>query len=186
MKILRTFCIVFSFLIVGTLVAQPPRRRAEMQNKQQAQQTPQGSAYRQFPTAQVMPKDAAWRRDLYRKLDLNKEANATLYYPTTPQDGRENLLLPLQALLRKQIKAYDYKLDGNEDFSQKNLVTAKDLMDRYHIFYESKGDKVRVTMRTSLQRRSSILHQESTYYDQHTASFRSQVTALCRSCTQRC
>ena len=140
MKILRTFCIVFSFLIVGTLVAQPPRRRAEMQNKQQAQQTPQGSAYRQFPTAQVMPKDAAWRRDLYRKLDLNKEANATLYYrPLRKTDARTFLLTSSKLLLRKQIKAYDYKLDGNEDFSQKNLVTAKDLMDRYHIFYESEG-----------------------------------------------
>lgn len=181
MKILRTFCIVFSFLIVGTLVAQPPRRRAEMQNKQQAQQTPQGSAYRQFPTAQVMPKDAAWRRDLYRKLDLNKEANATLYYPTTPQDGRENLFTYLfKLLLRKQIKAYDYKLDGNEDFSQKNLVTAKDLMDRYHIFYESKGDKVRVNDADIPSEEVKVFFiKESTYYDQHTASFRSQVTALC-------
>lgn len=39
-------------------------------------------------------------------------------------------------VLRKQIKAYDYKLDGNEDFSDKNVVTGNELMDRYHIFYE--------------------------------------------------
>lgn len=162
--------------------AQPPRRRAEQQQKQEQQQnSPRGSSYREFPTAQSMPSDAAWRRDLYRTLDLTKDANAVLYYPTTPQDGRENLFTYLfKLLLRKQIKAYDYKLDGNEDFSSKNEVTAKQLMDRYHIFYESKGDKVRVNdADIPSDEVKAYFIKESTYYDQHTASFRSQVTALC-------
>lgn len=39
-----------------------------------------------------MPDDASWRRDVYLSLDLTKDANAVLYYPTTPQaDGRQNL-----------------------------------------------------------------------------------------------
>lgn len=162
--------------------AQPPRRRAEQQQKQEQQlNAPQGSSYREFPTAQNMPSDAAWRRDLYRTLDLTKEANAVLYYPTTPQDGRENLFTYLfKLLLRKQIKAYDYKLDGNEDFSAKNEVTAKQLMDRYHIFYESKGDKVRVNdADIPSDEVKAYFIKESTYYDQHTATFRSQVTAIC-------
>ena len=162
--------------------AQPPRRRAEQQQKQEQQQnSPRGSSYREFPTAQSMPSDAAWRRDLYRTLDLTKDANAVLYYPTTPQDGRENLFTYLfKLLLRKQIKAYDYKLDGNEDFSSKNEVTAKQLMDRYHIFYESKGDKVRVNdADLPSDEVKAYFIKESPYYDQHTASFRSQVTALC-------
>lgn len=162
--------------------AQPPRRRAEQQQKQEQQQnSPRGSSYREFPTAQSMPSDVAWRRDLYRTLDLTKDANAVLYYPTTPQDGRENLFTYLfKLLLRKQIKAYDYKLDGNEDFSSKNEVTAKQLMDRYHIFYESKGDKVRVNdADLPSDEVKAYFIKESTYYDQHTASFRSQVTALC-------
>lgn len=162
--------------------AQPPRRRAEQQARQEQQlNAPQGSAYREFPTAQTMPADAAWRRDLYRTIDLSKEQNAVLYYPTTPQDGRENLFTYLfKLLLRKQIKAYDYKLDGNEDFSAKNEVTAKQLMDRYHIFYESKGDKVRVNdADIPSDEVKAYFVKESTYYDQHTATFRSQVTALC-------
>lgn len=162
--------------------AQPPRRRAEQQQKQEQQlNAPQGSSYREFPTAQNMPSDAAWRRDLYRTIDLTKEANAVLYYPTTPQDGRENLFTYLfKLLLRKQIKAYDYKLDGNEDFSAKNEVTAKQLMDRYHIFYESKGDKVRVNdADIPSDEVKAYFIKESTYYDQHTATFRSQVTAIC-------
>lgn len=162
--------------------AQPPRRRAEQQQKQEQQlNAPQGSSYREFPTAQNMPSDAAWRRDLYRTIDLTKEANAVLYYPTTPQDGRENLFTYLfKLLLRKQIKAYDYKLDGNENFSAKNEVTAKQLMDRYHIFYESKGDKVRVNdADIPSDEVKAYFIKESTYYDQHTATFRSQVTAIC-------
>ena len=128
-----------------------------------------------------MPDDAAWRRDLYRTLDLNKEANAILYYPTTPQDGRENLFTYLfKLLLRKQIKAYDYKLDGNEDFSAKNEVTARELMDRYNIFYEEKGEKVRVNDADLPSEEVKVYFiKESTYYDQHTATFRKQVTALC-------
>ncbi len=181
-KIFALILLICALGQASEVSAQPPRRRAEQQQKQEQQQnSPRGSSYREFPTAQSMPSDAAWRRDFYRTLDLTKDANAVLYYPTTPQDGRENLFTYLfKLLLRKQIKAYDYKLDGNEDFSSKNEVTAKQLMDRYHIFYESKGDKVRVNdADLPSDEVKAYFIKESTYYDQHTASFRSQVTALC-------
>mgnify|MGYP002677402424 FL=1 len=181
-KIFALILLICALGQASEVSAQPPRRRAEQQQKQEQQQnSPRGSSYREFPTAQSMPSDAAWRRDLYRTLDLTKDANAVLYYPTTPQNGRENLFTYLfKLLLRKQIKAYDYKLDGNEDFSPKNEVTAKQLMDRYHIFYESKGDKVRVNdADLPSDEVKAYFIKESTYYDQHTASFRSQVTALC-------
>lgn len=181
-KIFALILLICALGQASEVSAQPPRRRAEQQQKQEQQQnSPRGSSYREFPTAQSMPSDAAWRRDLYRTLDLTKDANAVLYYPTTPQDGRENLFTYLfKLLLRKQIKAYDYKLDGNEDFSSKNEVMAKQLMDRYHIFYESKGDKVRVNdADLPSDEVKAYFIKESTYYDQHTASFRSQVTALC-------
>ncbi len=181
-KIFVIILLISTFGQFTEICAQPPRRRAEQQQKQEQQQnSPRGSSYREFPTAQSMPTDAAWRRDLYRTLDLTKDANAVLYYPTTPQDGRENLFTYLfKLLLRKQIKAYDYKLDGNEDFSAKNEVTAKQLMDRYHIFYESKGDKVRVNdADLPSDEVKAYFIKESTYYDQHTATFRSQVTAIC-------
>lgn len=181
-KIFALILLICALGQASEVSAQPPRRRAEQQQKQEQQQnSPRGSSYREFPTAQSMPSDAAWRRDLYRTLDLTKDANSVLYYPTTPQDGRENLFTYLfKLLLRKQIKAYDYKLDGNEDFSSKNEVTAKQLMDRYHIFYESKGDKVRVNdADLPSDEVKAYFIKESTYYDQHTASFRSQVTAIC-------
>lgn len=182
MTFLRIAFLALSFSLCGLVMAQPPRRRAEQQQKQaQAQNAPKGSAYRQFPTAQSMPQDAAWRRDLYRTIDLTRDANAVLYYPTTPQDGRENLFTYLfHLILRGQVKAYDYKLDGNENFSAKNQVKAKDIMDRYHIFYESKDGKMRVNdADLPSDEVKAYFIKESTYYDQHTSSFRTQVTALC-------
>lgn len=162
-------------------VAQPPRRRAATDEAQPKKSTTTASAYRDFPTAQAMPENVAWRRDIYRTLDLTKDANAVLYYPTVPQDGRENLFTYLfHALLRKQIKAYDYTLDGNENFSNKNLVTAKDLMDRYKILYEEKDGRFRVNDADLPSEEVRVYFiKESEYYDQYTATFHTKVTAIC-------
>ena len=180
---MRPFLFILLCLTTLAAVAQPPARRkaAEAQNARQNQPTARISAYRDFPTAQAMPSDVAWRRDIYRELDLTKDANAVLYYPTQPQDGRMNLFTFLfRQILRGQIKAYDYKLDGNEDFSEKNIVKAKEIMDRYKILYESKDGKIRVSD-ADLPSEEVRLYfiKESVYYDQHTASFHTKVTALC-------
>ena len=177
------FALAFAFACTLAAVAQPPARRKAAENKEQtaAQTAPKGSAYRDFPTAAAMPEDVSWRRDIYRSLDLTKDANASLYYPTTPTNGRENLFTYLfKLLLRGQVKAYDYKLDGNEDFSEKNIVKAKELMDRYHIFYEQKDGKIRVTDSDLPSDEVKVYFiKESTYFDQHTATLRKKVTALC-------
>lgn len=161
--------------------AQPPARLREAQAKEKTTATPTANAYRDFPTAQAMPDDAAWRRDVYRTIDLTQDANATLYYPTRPANGRENLFTYLfKLLLRGEIKAYNYNLDGNEDFSDDNTVKAKELMDRYQIFYESKDGRVRVNDSDLPSEEVKVYFvKESSYYDQRTASFRTQVTALC-------
>lgn len=177
------FALALAFACTLAAVAQPPARRKAAENKEQtaAQTAPKGSAYRDFPTAAAMPEDVSWRRDIYRSLDLTKDANAPLYYPTTPTNGRENLFTYLfKLLLRGQVKAYDYKLDGNEDFSEKNIVKAKELMDRYHIFYEQKDGKIRVTDSDLPSDEVKVYFiKESTYFDQHTATIRKKVTALC-------
>ena len=177
------FALALAFACTLAAVAQPPARRKAAENKEQtaAQSAPKGSAYRDFPTAAAMPEDVSWRRDIYRSLDLTKDTNAPLYYPTTPTNGRENLFTYLfKLLLRGQVKAYDYKLDGNEDFSEKNIVKAKELMDRYHIFYEQKDGKIRVTDSDLPSDEVKVYFiKESTYFDQHTATIRKKVTALC-------
>ncbi len=173
--------ILFGLCLVALAAsAQPPaRRQAQEQKQEQAVRT--ASAYRDFPVAQTMPADAAWRRDIYRVLDLSKDANAVLYYPTLPQGDRMNLFTYLfRLVLRGTVKAYDYKLDGNEDFSESNRVKGKDILDRYHIFYETKDGRMRVNdADLPSDEVKAYFIKESVYYDQHTATFRTQVTALC-------
>ena len=169
-------------LTCTAVVAQPPRRRTPHENTTQTNPPVKGSAYRALPTAQPMPADAAWRRDIYRTLDLTKDANAVLYYPTMPQGNRMNLFTFLfHAIHRGQIKAYDYKLDGNEDFSAKNEVKVKDLMDRYEIFYETNAEgKTRVNDADLPSDQVKVYFiKESEYYDQYTATFHKKVTAIC-------
>lgn len=174
--------IILTCLCLAALsaVAQPPARRKAAQRAEQSATTAP-SAHREFPTAAVMPADAAWRRDIYREIDLGKEENATLYYPPTPKAGRENLFTSLfKLVLRGQVKAYDYKLDGNEDFSESNVVKAREIMDRYQIFYESKGDAVRVNdADLPSDQVKSYFIKESVYFNQHTAAFQTRVTAIC-------
>ena len=62
--------------------AQPQKRRAEQQQQRKTQsQQLSTRAQLSFPTAQTMSEDVVWRRDIYRELDLNEDANAGLYYP---------------------------------------------------------------------------------------------------------
>ena len=174
------FLLLFCSCLVS--LAQPPARmRQQAREKQQTSSKAVASSVREFPTAQPMPEDAAWRRDIYRQLDLTKDENAVLYFPTTPQGGRMNLFTFLfKQMLRGKITAYDYTIDGNEDFSEKNIVKAKELMDRYEIFYESKDGKIRVNdADLPSDQVKSYFIKESVYYDQRSATFRSKVTAIC-------
>ena len=81
------FFYLFTFLPLSTQ-AQPKQRRQQQAQQQRGQQTQnQGMTMRarlSFPTAVEMPENVVWRRDIYRELDLNKDANAGLYYPVEP------------------------------------------------------------------------------------------------------
>ena len=140
-----------------------------------------GVSYREFPTAATMPDDAAWRRDIYRSIDLTKEKNAALYFPVTPVNGRQNLFVFLfRQILRGNIKAYEYTLDANEHFDAEHQLRGKKIMDTHNIYYETVDGKMRVND-ADLPSEDVKLYfvKESVYYDQRTASFRTKVTALC-------
>lgn len=183
----RLITLLFGLALCGATmqsIAQPAMRRTQQQTSQtQAAKT---TSVREFPTAQDMPTDASWRRDIYRSLDLNKDANATLYYPTTPQGDRMNLFTYLFRLIRMgQIKAYEYTLDGNEHFDQRHQISLRKIMDTYEIYYEEvetkDGKKALRINDADLPSDAVKIYfiKESAYYDQHTASFRTKVTAIC-------
>lgn len=167
----------------NSLGTQRPRfvPRAQRAAQQSASTVSDDRARIDFPTAPEMPKDVTWRRDIYRKLDLTQDANAALYYPLEQQGDQINLFTYLMKLiLRGQVKAYDYSLNGNENFDAKNQVKPKDILDRYHIYYETKDGRTHINdSDIPAAEVTEYFVKESSYFDQHTATYHTRVTALC-------
>lgn len=184
---MKTRLITLCFVLCGIAMqmqAQPTMRRTQQSSSNNT--TAKNVSVREFPVTQDMPSDAAWRRDIYRSLDLNKDANATLYYPTIPQGDRMNLFTYIFRLISQgQIKAYEYTLDGNEHFDQRHQISLRKILDTYEIYYEevdTKDGKKGLRINDADLPSDAVkiyFIKESSYYDQHTSSFRTKVTAIC-------
>ncbi len=170
-------------LVQGTFAQPEARRQAQRkaQNKSNANNMTT-RAQIMFPTAASMDEDVVWRRDIYRELDLNEDANAPLYYPVEPLGSQVNLFTYIfKLMMQGRIKAYQYKLDGNESFNADDVVNPKTFLDNYHIYYE-KDAQGRTHLDNSdipSKEVKSYYIKETTYYDQHTATFHTKVLALC-------
>ena len=167
-------------------MAQPKARRQQQtqQKAGQKQSQSQGMSMRarlMFPTAIDMPEDVVWRRDIYREIDLSKDANGGLYYPVEPMDREVNLFTYIFKLaLNNYIPVYEYRLDGNESFSDSARVQMKTVLDNYHIFYEEKDGKLRVENSDIPSAEVKLYYlKESAYYDQANSSFHRKVLSLC-------
>lgn len=161
----------------NSLSAQPQKRRVAVTETKQV--TDRASL--QFPAATDMPEDMVWKRDLYRQLDLTQDKNAPLYFPVEPQGRDINLFtLMFRLMLDGKIPVYEYGLDGNESFSEKDQVKPKDFLEKYQIYYEMNGDRIMVNNSDIPSREVKRLYiKESVYFDQRTSSFHKKVTALC-------
>ena len=179
--------IILLLMLVGLVqgaFAQPEARR-QAQRKAQNKSNANNMTTRaqiMFPTAASMDEDVVWRRDIYRELDLNEDANAPLYYPVEPLGSQVNLFTYIfKLMMQGRIKAYQYKLDGNESFNADDVVKPKSFLDNYHIYYE-KDAQGRTHLDNSdipSKEVKSYYIKETTYYDQHTATFHTKVLALC-------
>ena len=172
--------------MVGTMVAQPQRSRVQQNNNrtttaQKSGAVGTGRASLMFPTAVDVPEDPSWRRAIYRSIDLTKDENAALYYPVEPQGNSMNLFTLLFKLLNTgKIPAYDYQLDGVENFEQSNRMHFKDMLERQGIFYEVDGNSIKVNQADIPSAEVlSYYVKESSYYDQNTATYHSRIVALC-------
>lgn len=75
-----------------------------------------------------MSEDVVWRRDVYREILLEEDANAPLYYPVEPAGSQMNLFTYLfKLMMRDIIGAYEYRLDGNEVFTDSAKVNKRHL-----------------------------------------------------------
>ena len=183
----RVLFLLMIALAAETVMAQPKARRqqqAKQQQQQKAQSQNQGMSVRarlMFPTAVDMPENVVWRRDIYREIDLNKDSNAGLYYPVEPVNGRMNLFtLVFRLVTNNMVPAYDYRLDGNEVFTTDNKINVKDLLDRYHIYYEENNGKFKIENADIPSNEvMSYFIKEVAFYDQHTGTYHKKVTAIC-------
>lgn len=179
--------IILLLMLVGLAqgaFAQPEARRRAQQKAQNKSNANDMTTRAQimFPTAASMDEDVVWRRDIYRELDLNEDANAPLYYPVEPLGSQVNLFTYIfKLMMQGRTKAYQYKLDGNESFNADDVVNPKTFLDNYHIYYE-KDAQGRTHLDNSdipSKEVKSYYIKETTYYDQHTATFHTKVLALC-------
>lgn len=167
------------------VMAQPQARRNQQQQQQQANKSNSNTITTRakigFPTTAAMSEDVVWRRDIYREMNLEDDANAGLYYPVEPMGTQMNLFTYLFKLMMSgYVKAYEYRLDGNEVFDESSKVKLLDFLDNYHIFYERKDGKVRLDNSDIPSREVKGYYiKESAYYDQGTSTFHRKVLALC-------
>lgn len=180
-KIGKWLLVLVGSILLTTAQAQPKRSRVKQATSQAKQGNTTTNSIRQFPVAQSMPEDVVWRRDVYRQLDLTLDKNAPLYYPVEPMAGQVNLFTYLfDLLLTNKITAYEYKLDGNESFAQRDKVDIKELMTRHHIYYEEQNGRPRVNASDIPSAEVTRYYlKESVYFDQRTSTFSTKVVALC-------
>lgn len=182
----RIATIILACIATLTVSAQPAARRAQQAAQQSTQQKSNADNTTQralisFPTQQAMQEDVVWRRDIYRELDLTKDANSGLYYPVEPVGNQMNLFTYMfKLMLSGKINAYEYRLDGNESFTADSKIKPLDFLDNYHIYYErtDKGMKLDNSDIPSREVKSYYI-KESAYYDQYSSTFHKKVVALC-------
>ena len=130
--------------------------------------------------------NARWMRVVYRQIDLTKEQNAPLYYPVRPMNGQMNLFTILFQLLSEgKLKVYEY-LDGYEVFDDEHLVNFKELLDRFHIYYEEvadeRGGEPALVINESdipSEQVQNYYVKEVWYFDQNNSLFDVKTLAIC-------
>lgn len=178
--------IIISFFAIAALSlsisAQPQRR---VQEKKAAEEnkavTLSPRAVAQYPAQATNPSEVSWKRDIYRELDLKKEANAALYYPEEPLGDRVNFFtLVFNLILEGKITAYEYRLDGNELFTDNNKLEIENMLDKFYIYYKKEGDRY-IVEQSDIPSGEILKYyiKESNLLDQRASNYQTRVTAIC-------
>ena len=178
---------IICHLSFSEALAQPSKRRAQQQETKAKKKSASPSsamsrrAQISFPTALDVPEDVVWRRDIYREINLEDDANAGLYYPVEPHGREVNLFTYIFKLAQNgYIPIYEYPTDGSDVFEESAKIEMKTMLDNYQIFYEEQNGKLKVENSDipSAEVKKYYL-KESAYYDQANSSFHIKVLALC-------
>ena len=181
----RFLIIVAVALVAQTADAQPPARKGANNPKGKETSATAGvelsqRAKSQYPVTQT-PQEVDWKREIYRSLDLGNEKNASLYYPVEQIGDQCNLFTFLfNNILKGNITAYKYNLDGIEQFTEENIVSPVDMLDNYRIYYEEKDGEL-IVGKSDVPSAEVLSYYlpESHYYDPRTGAYGKRVTAIC-------
>jgi len=183
----KLYFMLFMAVLAMNVSAQSALRRAEQAEKAQKTNADNVTLRSQisFPTSAGMNEDVVWRRDVYRELNLNDDANAGLYYPAESSGSQMNLFTYIFKLMmvgpsHGGINVYQYRLDGNERFTDDALVKPLTFLDDHHIFYErtDRGVHIDDSDIPSSEVKGYYI-KECSYYDQISATFHTKIIALC-------
>lgn len=152
--------------------------------KTQGQVSDRMSAF--FEKNETHEADLQYTKQVYRRLDLEKGANAALYYPEDVIDGQENLFrIILTKVIDGSIPAYEY-LDGREIFTDQYKVNVPDMIQRFDIYaQEAKGSTER-NPKYMIEEADVPTTQVLNYYiiekwefDRRSNSMKTKVEAIC-------
>lgn len=130
--------------------------------------------------------DLAYMRQIYRQIDLTKEANTPLYFPEDVVDGQENLFrIILGQVVDGKIPAYEY-LDGREVFTDQYKVNVADMLDRFGIYYTPAKGSTEKNPKYQIEEADVPTGQVLNYYiiekwefDRRTNRMQTRVEAIC-------
>ena len=129
--------------------------------------------------------NVAWLRVLYREIDLRKEENTPLYFPTQAVGDRMNLFtLMFKLLAEGKLKVYKY-IDGREVFTEQYETNfEKDLLTTHHIIHKKEGSGATTSYiidESDIPSNDVLIYyiKEANYFDQATGTFGTEILALC-------
>ncbi|MDE6295057.1 MAG: gliding motility protein GldN, partial [Muribaculaceae bacterium] len=163
------------------------RKRSDRDKKKQTEAgTPQVTERMQgfYENKETHDADLQFMRQIYRQIDLTKDANTPLYYPEDVVDGQENLFrLILGKVVDGKIPAYEY-LDGREVFTDQYKVNVGDMLDRFGIYYRAgsgRGEPAYVIEEADVPTGQVLNYYilEKWEFDRRTNQMKTRVEAIC-------
>lgn len=163
------------------------RRRTEKDNKQMtdgARVTERMQSF--YEKNDISDADLVWMREIYRSIDLDKDANAPLYYPEDVIDGQENLFrLMLRLVVDGTLPAYEY-LDGREVFTDQYKIKVGEMLDRFGIYYTPAKGSTEKNPKFTIEEADVPTAQVKNYYilekwefDKRSNQMKTYIEAIC-------
>lgn len=124
----------------------------------------------------VISQNIEWQRDVYREIDLRKNVNSGLF---VVQNNQNLLTRIFEHIVNGDIKAYEFAINRNEEFTDANVIKLKNILDDYHINYKKNAALSSSDIDIPTDEVLSYYIKESVIYDKVNGRYRIFVDAVC-------